>query len=395
MPTKILVIDDDLETRSLIQIILSKEGYELTTARSGETGLQLAKKTRPDLVLLDVMMPDMDGFEVCRRFRNNPELAHTPIIMFTAANRPQDKAEGFAAGVNDFLSKPTTGGELIERIRMQLGQMDSTIDDELAMPDEGLMSGEDAPLPDDSSPEATNLRIGVLGVRGGVGATTIALNLATSLAKSGQETILADFDLVQGLLSGYLNQPANKGLQRIIQDEAYELDDLLTPYQNGLSLLLTPPNVGGLLPVPGRLHLTLIGQTLARDKRAVVADLGRGITSKNQLLLGHLNHLICCLSPEKTALPALRQILRTVESRFPSLATHLLMVNFFSSVEISREAVEKSLGYPLLDIVTIRPSEMSQAINRGVPLQTLFPDGRYVDQFDRMAQEFIAMTVAD
>ncbi|HNM16069.1 MAG TPA: response regulator, partial [bacterium] len=114
---QILVVDDEeLNVRFLSQFLIRK-GFAAITAHSGEEALALVASESPDLVLLDAMMPQMDGFEVCRRLRANPETALLPVVMVTALQRPEDEAHALDAGADDFLPKPINYTELMSRIR--------------------------------------------------------------------------------------------------------------------------------------------------------------------------------------------------------------------------------------------------------------------------------------
>jgi DNA-binding response OmpR family regulator len=120
MATKILVVDDELESLKLIGLMLQRRGYEIIAARSGRQALEKALSDNPDLVILDVMMPDMDGYEVCRRLRASPTTASVPVIMFTAKTMVDDKVTGFQAGADDYLTKPVHPEELASRIEAVL-----------------------------------------------------------------------------------------------------------------------------------------------------------------------------------------------------------------------------------------------------------------------------------
>jgi DNA-binding response OmpR family regulator len=101
MSEKILIIDDDLDTLRLVGLMLQRQGYQISAATNGQQGLDKAFEEDPDLILLDVMMPDMDGYEVTRRLRQNPSTMETPILMFTAKTQLDDKVIGFEVGAND------------------------------------------------------------------------------------------------------------------------------------------------------------------------------------------------------------------------------------------------------------------------------------------------------
>jgi diguanylate cyclase (GGDEF)-like protein len=113
----ILVVDDEIVSRYTVEALLSSEGYNLEFAESGEEALAKATQLVPDLMLLDVMMPDMDGFEVCTRLRANPRLAELPVVMVTALDDRESRLRGLEVGADDFMSKPFDRAELRARIR--------------------------------------------------------------------------------------------------------------------------------------------------------------------------------------------------------------------------------------------------------------------------------------
>lgn len=116
IPT-VLIIDDSPIVRLTLEGLLSGIEIRLVEAESGEEGLALAERESPDLLLLDVMMPGMDGFEVCRRIRANPTLAELPVIMITALDDRESRIKGIKVGADDFLSKPFDGLELLARVQ--------------------------------------------------------------------------------------------------------------------------------------------------------------------------------------------------------------------------------------------------------------------------------------
>lgn len=118
--TKILVVDDDAAINELIKINLELQGYEVIQALNGTEGFALAKQEEPELIILDVMMPEVDGYTVAQRIRQCPEISDTPIIMLTALSELKNKVTGFDIGVDDYLTKPFEIDELIVRVRALL-----------------------------------------------------------------------------------------------------------------------------------------------------------------------------------------------------------------------------------------------------------------------------------
>ena len=117
MSARILVVDDILPNVKLLEAKLNSEYYDVITATSGEEALKKIKEESPDLVLLDIMMPGMDGFEVCRRIKEDHDTSHIPVVMVTALTDSNDKVRGLEVGADDFLSKPVNDTALMARVR--------------------------------------------------------------------------------------------------------------------------------------------------------------------------------------------------------------------------------------------------------------------------------------
>ncbi|HSK41414.1 MAG TPA: response regulator [Arenibaculum sp.] len=120
MTQQILVADDEPSILLSLQFLLTKAGYEVRVARTGEEVLQAVEEAVPDLILLDAMMPRRDGFDVCQSLRANPALDHLPIIMLTAKSRDIERQKGMALGATDYVTKPFCTRDLVDTVRKYL-----------------------------------------------------------------------------------------------------------------------------------------------------------------------------------------------------------------------------------------------------------------------------------
>jgi CheY-like chemotaxis protein len=177
MPSKgsVLVVDDEEQNRNLLRDLLDGHGYQVATAANGLQALETVAKNPPDVVLLDLMMPQMDGFEVCRRLKAAPDTAHIPILIVTALSQRKERMMGIAAGANDFLTKPIDSQDVILRVRnaVQITQLHNQLQTEKKKSERLLLNILPEPIAErmrneeltiaDYIPEATVLVAGLVG----------------------------------------------------------------------------------------------------------------------------------------------------------------------------------------------------------------------------------------
>lgn len=398
MAHKILAVDDHPETLSILVTTLKGHGYRVVFSQSPFKGLQLAESEKPDLMLVDMNMPDMNGIELVRKVRAIPDLKLMPIVMFTAETDTENKKLGFQVGVDDYILKPTDPAELIERVETLLEHVpDPDPENKLRQQSDKVRLPPAASSPVDSEQaddEDEGKLIVFLGSRGGIGTTTVAVNLAYVMSKLKRPTILADFDLRQGHISLYLNQKANQSINEVAQVETQflkkQLPQQFVRYGENLLLLLARPNMNGRYNLPTANQLTSILEIMLKPGCAVIADLGLGATDTTRPILDRADDIIVCLSPERVALAAARRYLEDLQqSLFFHTNLHVLMCDTSPGMSLPQQSIEKYLNRPLLGVVSLPRKELIQASNKGMPLVQAFPQSALVPNLRRIANQFM------
>ena len=281
MTEKILIIDDDLDTLRLVGLMLQRQGYSITAATNGEQGLTKALEEKPDLILLDVMMPDMDGYEVTRRLRKNPITVSTPILLFTAKSQLDDKVIGFEVGADDYLTKPTHPSELQSHVQALLARS--------AQKDHKAAATEN---------EQRGFVIGVLAVRGGLGVSAVAANLASSLITRAQASVIAaEMTPGQGTLGMDLGLSGGDPLNDILSGSTVEItrekvQAALVSHVSGLKLLAASENPRDVRLISQTNQYELLVSRLSTLARFIVLDLGIGLPPFVEKILPMCNERI-------------------------------------------------------------------------------------------------------
>ncbi len=397
---KILVVDDHPETLSIIERVLQQQGYNVLTARSGFRALSLAKSENPDMMLVDGMMPEMDGWEVCRRLRAMPQMADLPIIMFTAVDEADRKLAGFDAGADDYITKPTEPAELLERVKSMLEARTPKASDKtrLHKPLEkakNRSSDSSASLADHtiSLPKSGSLTA-ILGARGGAGATTLAINLASSLASSKHATTLVDLDLIQGHVALYLSQKHKHGLNNVLTQPESQWSDFieqeLSHYNDQFNLLLThAPLAKALLSLQPEQTPNLL-RPLLKPNAHLVVDCGHELTPVVDSVLAQATQIIVCLRPERVALANARQLLDHLHRIAPNEAqVRAVIFDFSGQMAIPRESLEKFLNHPVTAILPVSPAEMNHSVNKSTPLVQLNPQAKAAMLIRQLAKQIV------
>ena len=375
MAEKILIVDDDLDSLKLIGLMLQRHGYEVVAANAGNQALAKANSDHPNLIILDVMMPDMDGYEVCRRLRANPETRSIPIIMFTAKTLVDDKVAGFEAGADDYLTKPTHPAELASRVKSVLSR---TTVQKRPEPQRGVS-------------------IGVIGAKGGVGTTTIAVNLAAAFGLKGENPIVADFRLGAGSLGLILGFSQSSGMANVaskpvndIRSSAIETE--LVTHQSGLRSLLSSTRSKEALINFSAEAASAIVRSMRSLGTPAVYDLVAGLTSVSARVHKHMDQLILVVEPNTVALAMAKEMLNDLEPDGANKSRiHLVVVNRVqSSVQTPWHEIEHALGHELRAIIPASQDQVFQAMRAAVPVVVSQPGIPMSTQIVKLAEDLNA-----
>jgi pilus assembly protein CpaE len=360
MPNCILAVDDDEMTLRLVGATLSKAGYEVVTAHNGQEAFQRISENRPSLVVLDVMMPDITGFEVCTRLRSTPATAHLPVIMLTALTTVEQKIKGFEAGADDYLPKPFVPDELLMRVRVLLRHSTSFASAEV---------------------ESVNGKIiSVFSLRGGIGVSSLAANLATGLSQIWDKpAVLVDLVLTAGQDALMLNLPFHHSWEDVATLPVSELDDeyinqILLLYPNGTRLLAASPNpeTGEQLLAENVAHVIT---TIKKRYHHSVLDLSHDFSESNLTGLDISDTILCVVAPELASVHAMNIALKTFEKlSIPSEKIELVLNCTFQRNGLSRKDIENTFHRPVKYVVPFAPDPMITAINMGTPVVISQPE---------------------
>jgi CheY-like chemotaxis protein/MinD-like ATPase involved in chromosome partitioning or flagellar assembly len=375
MAEKILVVDDDIDSLKLIGLMLQRNGYEVMAANAGSQALAKASSEHPDLIILDVMMPDMSGLEVCKRLRKNPETKSIPIIMFTAKTLIDDKVAGFEAGADDYLTKPTHPAELASRVRSILARNTS------------------------QRPVSVNrgMTIGVLGAKGGVGTTTIAANIAAARHMAGDMPIISDFRLGAGSLGLSIGLGRSSGMANVLSKPAEEIrpkliEGELAVHPSGLRTLVSSAHAReAQLNYPVESAVALVRQMRTMG-RPLVYDLGSGLSMNMIRLQREMDHIVLVVDPIPVTLTLARELLQELEPNRPENSKiHVVVVNrAASSSPPSWSEVEQVIGREIRAIISLASELAYQSLQAQVPIVMHQPTAIASSQMIKLAEDLAA-----
>ncbi len=355
---KLLIVDDEFDTLRLVGLMLERQGYKIMAADSGPQALEAIKQETPDLILLDVMMPGMDGYEVARRIRSNPATENIPIIMFTAKGQVEDKVTGLEAGADVYLTKPTQPRELFAQVKVLLARSKK------------IMT---APL---SREAIRGTLIGVLAAKGGVGVSSLALNLGITLNQTTDRNVLVvDCQPGRSDISWDLGYTAPDNLNNLLKLDGNDIttsdiEKEIIVHETGVRLLMSSQRPRDVVQLLKPEKFKAIAAQLPYIAEWVLLDLGASLLPATQSLARMCDELLIVVEPTPVNVRQTRVLLHDLRAMGISEGRmRLVLINRIrSSVQLNWKQVEQDLGRKIITVITPAPELAFQASVSNTPM---------------------------
>lgn len=374
MSQKILIIEDDRDSLKMIGVILEKEGYNIVATQKGKRGLDLAKTTKPDLVVLDLMLPDMDGLQIAHQLRDHPETARIPLLMFTAKSQPDDKITGLESGADAYVTKPAKPAELIAQANALLRRTEQQAPSSIP------------------APGKSGILTSVIAAKGGIGVTTLATNLAFAIHQPSSPSILSDFRPGQGSISLDLGLPPSAGLMKLLDKSPRDIssqivEETLLTHETGLKMLLSSPRPRNATYLSKEKQFQQITQSLLHLSPHVILDLGSTFSSLVVDVLKKSHKILLCLEPTPQNITHTAFLLDDavglgIDNKKIAL---ILIKRKRLSIQLTLEEVQNRLGRSITHVFTPAPELAYQAAIHHKPMVLQSPESIIAKQFMELA----------
>ncbi len=373
MAEKILIVDDDPDTVEFLKLLLERQGYQTLEAPNGMQALSLAHSEKPDLVILDVMMPDLDGYEVARSLRRHPDTALTPILMFTAKTQVEDKVAGYEAGVDIYLTKPVHPLELQANIKALMTQKKART----------------------SSGTSQGYLAGVVAASGGLGVSTTTLNLAIAYHQQNKDKVIAsEMRPSQGSWSQELQLPDSRGLEGLLKLSPEEItlatvEEQLILTNYGVKLLLASNQSKDIEYANAIAQYESIIQQLIMITPLVLLDIGTSFLPAFDTISDLCNEMVVVTEPNPLSIKKTSHFIEELRSAgFGSAKPLTVIILNRARVEmaLSVSQIEEALGCAVALGIPPTPEQAYFAAKNNVPLSWVQKDGLVAQQYNKLAE---------
>ncbi len=374
-PNRILIVDDDVDALRLIGMMLEREGFQILAAASGQQAIEKAIAEQPVLIILDVMMPGMDGYQVAAQLRQHPATEAIPILMFTAKTAVDDKVAGFQAGADEYLTKPIHPTELITRVQALLQRSRRT-----------------------GSEVGRGQIIGFLPTKGGLGTSTLALNVALELKKTypDKQVVLVELRDGKGSLALQLGMNVPGGIQALVERPVAHinkdyLNDHLVRHTSGLHLLLSTHQPSGTGPKLTRDFSRTILRLLSIDYDYVLLDLPAALDEATAEALRMTGEIILTLDANRIGLLMAQAMLEGLDRyNIGAYKAKIVLINRTpAAASLSRQNIETTLQHTMICSIPPLPDLAHESAQSGRPMVMIQPRGLVAQQIRLIIQAVV------
>ncbi len=363
---RILVVDDDAQLQRLMQLTLKRQGYDVIVASNGEEAIAKVISEKPDLILMDVMMPDMDGYEATKRIRRLPEGRDIPVLFLSALTHVDAKVKGLRVGGSDYITKPVHFPELLARIEAHL---------RATLPPLGSL-------------------LTLMGCKGGIGTTTLAVNLALAIRQQQDDAqvLIVDWQRPLGDVATFLGLADPKSIDLILP-QAEHLDEevvtqMMTSYAEGINVLAgsVDPENASRMSLDALSALLEVALTLADY---IIVDAGEFWEWQERPLISKdVGMNLCVVTPEITAIKRALLALQSIVGEEYDI--HFVLSHENMPGGVSGKQLESHLGAHILGKLPYEPETTTRSMNVGRPVMRLDPRSRYARAVQALAKNILA-----
>lgn len=387
MAEKVLIVDDDVETLRLVGLMLERQGYQISAADNGERAIQKARADIPNLILLDVMMPDMSGYEVARQLRTNDATSNIPIIMFTAKAQVDDKVEGLESGADAYLTKPTQPRELLAQVKALLARAKAT---------QAV-----APVPQQRPTQAMiptkGLMIGVLGAKGGLGVSSLATNLAITIRKlTNENVVVADFHPGSGDIGLSLGYNSPNGVTQLLQKKADEISPAdvrseIVAHKSGIHVLVAPQRPRDAVYTSRIDQFKMIAKHLPSISKYAILDLGSSLPQMSQAVLKFCDELLVAVEPTPLGVYQTKALIDDLgELGISKGKIRVALVNRQrTNLQLNWADVQEAIEHTIATVITPAPDLAYKAREINSPMVVQQPSSLTAEQFTKLASAIL------
>jgi CheY-like chemotaxis protein len=372
---RVLLIDDEQFYFKLIRKTLKEAEYELEYAKSGNEGLAKIPSFEPDMLIVDLKLPEMDGFEILDRIRRDPTFGHIPVIVITAQDELSEKLKAFELGADDYMVKPFQPEELVARMGI------------LARRGKAMRMVKEM----ESTRKSNVSVVTVHSLRGGVGCSSIVVNLGLAFQKLwGKSTLLLDGVLTAGQVALMLDAKPGATWENLVGidpenfDEAV-VNEMMIRHNSGIRYIASPR-----YPIAtdtftnDTLHLFM--EQIKQHNEFIVVDTSHDFSDMTIQLLSMSGTILLVMAPEMASLRTTLSALEIYDRlAIPLEKVKIVLNNNSSSPAIKQAQLEKVLKRPIDFVLPFEAGEVNRALNFGQPFIVSNPDLQICLNLEKMA----------